>query len=438
MSQPVTEYTQDTYQFSYQVEGIQVRVERMRGERGDVFADVTTFYDSLEGALTLIHSARLPMGSDTQRTAFVRELVRRTTNAAAPLDALRTVDFDSILEEVCYHTRERHRLDEPLVDLAAVDYNQRPTYLLKGLVLDGAPTLLFGRGGLGKSIVALGVALSLSSGNDFLGVTPTRVCKVLYLDWEWSAEVHAARLAALCAAAGTTPPRGGIYYRHMVSPFVEAAPGIRRDLAETGAELLIIDSMGLARGGEVKEDGATNDVFRALRSFGVASLITDHIAKGTDAEGPIGSVYSTNGARLLWRLGGVRLDDAENGTHTLLSLTNTKTNGRLLPTRGIELHVVSDSDDIPMRIRLSATDPEAHPELRDQLDRRGQICSVLKESGRMMTAEEIRDELLADGIKVTTGEVLAELRRGRMTFVSKPSPGGEAKFAQWGLRSRQG
>lgn len=425
---PLETYLEDAYQFSYADECIDVHVERMHEDSKEgLRAEVTVYLDTLEGDPQLLHQARITLPSSQSRSIFIKQLERRATE-----EPLVKTDFQGIIEQVSFRTQKRWREGEPLVTLADVNYWDRPTYLVRPLILANSPTVLFGRGGLGKSIMALAMGLSVATGQPIFGQRPQLTGTVLYYDWEWDQETHAARLAALCKWLNISMPRN-IHYRHMVASLPTSAARIRQEIAKHKAVLVIIDSMGLARGGEVKDDGATNAVFAAVRTFGCATFLLDHVTKNaTNQEGPIGSVYTLNGARLMWRLDGVRLDGTSK---SVLSLVNTKANGKYQPARGFELDVEADDDDRPVFISITSRDLRHVPELRAKLGRQAQLESVLLEAGKSLTVEEIREALLESDITMSIGAIRVELNRAKDMFVSiKPTDG--TKTVRWGLASK--
>ena len=71
-------------------------------------------------------------------------------------------------------------------ELAAATLPPRP-FILEPLLAAGSAGLIYGPAGVGKSFLALGLALAAASGGSFLGWTATRPHKVLYLEGELGA-----------------------------------------------------------------------------------------------------------------------------------------------------------------------------------------------------------------------------------------------------------
>jgi hypothetical protein len=78
--------------------------------------------------------------------------------------------------------------------LAATAFPPRP-FILEPILAAGSAGLVYGPAGVGKSFLALGLAVAAASGKSFLGWTAGRPHKVLYLDGEMGALELQRRLA---------------------------------------------------------------------------------------------------------------------------------------------------------------------------------------------------------------------------------------------------
>src|SRR3954470_24644556 len=75
-------------------------------------------------------------------------------------------------------------------------------FILAPLLAPGSAALIYGQAGVGKSFLALGLALAAARGGRFLGWTAPRPHNVLYLDGEMRREAVAERLRLF----GAPPP----------------------------------------------------------------------------------------------------------------------------------------------------------------------------------------------------------------------------------------
>jgi hypothetical protein len=180
-------------------------------------------------------------------------------------------------------------------------------YLLKDLVLAAYVTLLYGDGGVAKSLLALALAVAVSGGSrEWLG-RRVEGCPVLYVDFELDAEEQARRVRQLCRGQGLdTPPEDLLYMSALGHPAGESFAAALEACEEHGVGLVVVDSLGPALQGDAE---AARDVIgffqRSIEPFrkeGVAVLIIDHQSRlqagqSYQSKGAFGSVFKTNLAR---------------------------------------------------------------------------------------------------------------------------------------------
>src|SRR5439155_1273366 len=190
------------------------------------------------------------------------------------------------LEEVCWRMTQAARQGEPIVTLTGMVTS--PTReLLPRFLYEGEPTLVYGDGDTGKSLVALAVATAVHSGIALpFGLKPARAVPAAYLDWETSQDTLETRLALVAAGLGIDPP--GIVYKRMTRPLVDEAAALAADFARRGIGLVIIDSKMFAVAGG---DGAAfhepiTAFYNALRLFApAASLVLNHVTNADARNG---------------------------------------------------------------------------------------------------------------------------------------------------------
>src|SRR5215218_9074491 len=85
-------------------------------------------------------------------------------------------------------------------------------YLLKELVLAAYVTLLYGDGGVAKSLLALALAVAVSGGSTKWLGRKVENCPVLYVDFELDAEEQARRVHQLCRGQDLSEPPDGLFY----------------------------------------------------------------------------------------------------------------------------------------------------------------------------------------------------------------------------------
>ena len=183
-----------------------------------------------------------------------------------------------------------------------------PTFRLDPMLPLSKPTILFGDGGVGKSYMAVGIAVSVVSGREVIPGFRPRTCPVLYLDWETDADDIDARVKAVSAGVDIEPPE--LDYINEAGPLTAHIEELARHVTAAGTGLIIIDSMAGALGA-TSEIGDANEsvvrLFTALRHLNTTVLVIDHISKeGAASESgafkPYGSAYKVNLARSVWEL----------------------------------------------------------------------------------------------------------------------------------------
>ena len=384
----------DSYRFSWPEDGIEILVDRLREHRGELQCEMSV-RTTIPPYAGLLRQANFNLSAARPRTEWANDLGRRID-----------LDWHDVIEQACVLSLRRWREGEPIVDLTEVEPRQKEAFLLPPFIVEGAASGIFADGGTGKSLFALAAALSVATGEAILGVYPERLCPVLYLDWEWDAEAHAERLQALCAGAGIDPPKEMIWYRHELASALESAPTVRQLIGQHGIGLVVVDSLGFARGGEPESAELTIKLFATFRTYGVPVLFVDHVAKhSTDRQHSFGSVYTRNSARLMWR---IDAQDEVIGSSRLLGLVNTKSNLRLQRPRGLRLLIGADDDGRLQTVRFESCDPLSMVGFEKSLTLRDQLIRIIKANGPG-EVEDLRARLLGLDVKASTSTIRGKL-----------------------------
>jgi len=315
------------------------------------------------------------------------------------------------------------------------------SFLIDPYVLRNGVSLLFGPGGTGKSMIALAMALSVSTGRTVFGRKPTRVGPVLYLDYEDSIETHELRMTALMAGMGIEPEERIHPIEHLrpsqpVSRMRRDLLGIIRDLQPA---LIIVDSVGLARGGDAMGSEETIRLFSTLASLGTAVLGIDHMTKDDVRGGkmvtPYGSIYTVNSVRLAWSIKAADLSDDDN---TYVNLIQTKRNNvaRHQPT-GAHLQFVNEQvgfgedgdifQPVLKQVVVKNTDMWSDPEAKSTIDR---AVEWLGMNGKASGPE------IATALGVDVQSLGKALRRDNGTRVRKVASG--SSIVIWDVVEQQG
>lgn len=351
-------------------EAVEIEIDQVRQKSDDWHGYLTVRYRS-PGVSPHLFEGNHNLSALQGRTALAKHLESRVHD----------VDWPAFLELACVMTIRAERQGEPFERVGSLALeSQRPFWLIEPVVRVGLPTVLFGDGGHGKSTTALMLASTLLSGMEIAGFRPLWTAPVLYLDWETDREEIDDSLKGLRAGHGIDIP--DIIYRREIWPLAQTYRQAQRVIAQEQVQLVVIDSLGAACGGEPESAEVALRFFGALRSLNCAAIVLHHENR---KEGYYGSPYVRNSARLMFRLRKHQLPE-QNVMH--VGLYWEKANkGEMQHPRGLKVEygeqfIRYEPEEIPADAReLMAAMPQ--PE---------QIRRCLRSSRKAMTATEIADE----------------------------------------------
>ncbi len=293
------------YRMSFPEVAMTFSVDRLRVSSGEMKGHVMVRC-LMAGAQTyedgLVHYSQETLSSTTARKSLGRVLVEKI-----PTDP--QIDWGSMYDEFCTKVM---RADRAGADPDVV--GRMPDSAVHGLLLEpmvplGVHSILFGPGGLGKSILATAIAVSVQTGLEIVpGFRPLVRGPVLYLNWETNREDIDARVKAVCKGAGIAP----VEMFHLSGggrPLAQRVEHVARVVDKTGAVMMVVDSNGKAIGtsGEGPIEDAANRFASALDELDRTALCIDHISKASSemqggARNPYGSVMKSNWARATWEM----------------------------------------------------------------------------------------------------------------------------------------
>ena len=196
--------------------------------------------------------------------------------------------------------------------------------MIDGLMPEGALTILFGDGGLGKSYLALYIATCVAQGIPIAG-RPVERGSVLYLDAELDQDEFTRRAYAVARGLRLEKPPEGLYYWRLTGSLTR--DNTMREVLEhhraCGARLVVLDSLTVGSAGiDPKEARDIIALLKGLESLGTV-LALDHIRTpepGSDTTDfrPFGSAFKHHLARSL-----IMVTKTPSGA---LVLRNTKAN----------------------------------------------------------------------------------------------------------------
>lgn len=292
MSQPTVERTLSGFRFTWPDMPVAVALSRLKDSSSGTKAEFVASLVSEDGKeRTLLHQS---LNLLTSKAKLCKELQGR-------FDA----PWESMLEQVCVLSLRQLRQGEPIESLEPIEGEETVTpFILNPILYQHNPTVLYGPGDSMKSFLALYWGMCLASGQCGHHVaTSPDPWKVLWLDWEMSA--GDLRKRAQLIRRGDTRLIRTPDYRRYYRPLLEHVEELKRDIADHGYDVLIVDSLGMAAGGmELERADAAIAFHGALRALNVTALIIGHTPKDQEgkARSLFGSVYFRNLARVMWEV----------------------------------------------------------------------------------------------------------------------------------------
>ena len=270
------------------------------------------------------------------------------------------IDWAGLIDDLCLRVLEHEERGHPEVAMEDIPCDiERAAEIEAGTLplLRNHPTIWFGDGAAGKSLMALFAAIDMAQ----------QGYNVLYCDWELDGESHAQRLKRFI---GPVPGlRDSLFYRRCERSFQNEAFQIRDVIAKRKINFLICDSIGFAAEGAPESAEAATGYFRALRECGpLGSLHLAHMNRSEQGnQKPFGSVFWHAGARATWFMKRTSADDTNR---MAIGFYNRKSNfGRLRPAFGREImfheretnvnicDIANEEEmavDLPLRERIAA------------------------------------------------------------------------------------
>lgn len=391
-SKPTISEVVGGYLFKYEKENLMLKVSRLRVHSSDGRVTGELLVSLLNNEAPIYPHTSFNFSSDRTRTTLVKTLVQ--VDKRKP--------WDEIINQVCLAVVNRAREGEPIRELFTGAPVARPQWLVEPILYKGLPTIIFGEKAVAKSTLALVIYLCLIlpwSDNPLGWGVPDKSVKTLLADYEVDYEVthyNAKRLQEGMGLAAVD-----VYYRRCAIPLADDIEQLQRHIANIGAEVLIVDSLGPAVGGDLKDPGQALRFTSALRQLKCASLIIGQTSKDREAKtkSTFGSVFFEYYARNILELRKVQ----EEGEDDMdIALFNTFNNlGRRHPPMGYHLHFNENTITIEKE-EITA------PELIKRIGTQARMKGLLLERG-VMPVKDIAEEL--EITETNTRAVLSTLKK---------------------------
>jgi hypothetical protein len=399
--------------------GVELRLGRLKRSGQELQGElrISVNWDGIKTVDGQLHQARFNVSSVAARSSLIKHLKNRTDNTP-----FSDMDWGDALEHLCTYVLDHERQGEPLISMDGPVPERKSKYDVKPILPHGVVTILYAPGGVGKSVFATAVALSIAKGMEIIpGLAPQVKGPVLYIDYETDAYTVQERVNFIANGHDFKPTKD-FYYRRSARPLADDAEELSRIVEEKGIKFAVVDSCGPAMGASTDRGDAsdtTNRLFSALRLMNCTVLIVDHVSKDQmrNRKGevvgsmPYGSVYKVNLARATWEL--------QNGTShhdddIHLRLVNTKANDSRL-WAPVLLDVVWDSSkEVILFVEADEFTPETYhvpaPEAAGHAkpSQRVAMIDALENQPNGLTAADL--SILAKASKKRVNNIIREHR----------------------------
>lgn len=303
---------------------------------------------------------------------------RSRKDLAKQFETIYPIDWEQVLEQLVVYTYERVQRGEPIEDIIIDEATlEPPKYLVDPLIVENYPNVFFGDPGSFKSTMSICMMACIALpwvDNPLRLRTPDKPKRILFLDWETDRATVEWQIA--CFQRGMDTGVIPIKYRRCSIPLHADIEQIQNAIVENGVEFVVIDSLGLACGGELNEAGTAINFFTALRQLKVTSLILAHTSKDKQSinKSIYGSVYFEAQSRNIWHL----TKKQEPGEDELdLILRNSKSPPFRKKYSDLSFHVTFTDDSMMVKTQ----DPRNVAEFLETMTTQDKILNLLMAVG---------------------------------------------------------
>jgi len=384
-------------------------------------AEITFFYSEpgSDREILLLAANRVDFLSPTQKYNLERQL--QTIGYINNGTATAYLNWERKVNDIAVAVLQNCRPDEAPLELCTATNAEPPEYIIDPLLVRNYPNVIFGDPSSSKSTVAVilaQIALLPWLDNPMGLRAPTRSTKVIYLDWEADAATIQWQTAQLQRGIDGMPELF-LLYRRCSLPLSQDLEQVKRYISDAGAELVIIDSLGLAAGGELKETQTALDFFAALRSLNVTSLILAHNSKDRESKqrSIYGNQFFTAQARNVWEL---RKQQEPDSSEMAIALFHRKPP----PFAGLHKPLGFKLEFTDSAMIIKPSDPKTVDEFLDQMGLKTQIFETLRQGS--MTLKDLA-EIIDKPLNQVKARCYEMKKAGRLTKIGE----------EWGLATNE-
>jgi len=373
--------------------GISVELHRL-DDKGK--AEIWARHDN--GVNTLIDVSELNLLAPRSRDDYCRRL--------KPLcPGLTDFNWEEALRWIVPLALQVKRKGEPVIELGKFDAEiKKPSWDCYPLVVSGMPNILFGdRGSLkSKLVLILSVIMMLPYGdNEFGLVAPKKSLSVLKLDYEATQdadEYEWRRILRGMDMEGCLQ----LKYRACRRPLADDIEAINNHADNIKADVIIVDSLGPAVGGNLNDSEPALKFAEATRQLNRTTIIPAHTAKNQFGKRTVyGNAFYENLARNIWE---VNKEEEEDSEDSIQHIALHQTKSPPFSPHHKDIAFQFDFDQEAERIVVSKYDPNKMDIVNEKKGNGIKILETLREG-------KLSPKIISENIGVTETVVRTTLYR---------------------------
>ena len=320
----ITKIGDDLYELEWE-EGIHVKINQFYAHRDKNLDAEITIQDFYESNPHILGPQRFSLTKSPR--ALLNDLKEESNRE----------DWSKRMKQISYLVLQDYRKGQPIMSLGEQSRPTAPRHRLSPIAYEGEATLVYGTGGIGKSMLVLYFAHLIHNGmGDIAGLESVVQGNVLYIDYETNWQTNWLRSYDVLRGLGLPSESQDDRAKHMVKywygrhALVNHVQELQEQITRENIEVVIVDSAGPACGGTPEDANSALSYFSALRAIApvnkpLTTITIGHVAKGFQGaqSGPFGSVYWVNYPRSTWEL---RKSQKEDSPTIDLTLWHRKTN----------------------------------------------------------------------------------------------------------------
>lgn len=373
------------YLFEWEDTHLMVKVSRLHTHSdGRVTGELYVSNNNKEKPIILLPSTQFNFSSEPTRVKYAKQMQTKLKSE---------LNWTELFDYLGQKVQELARSGVESEEIWASDDIKPVEFILDPLIIKGQSNIIFGEKGVSKSTIAYlaGAIIYLPWEDNSLELMPTeRSIKSLVLDYETDKESFNYYLARL--KRGNNIPPFSLHYRRCTLPLADDIEEIERLKDRHNIELLIIDSLAAAAGGEDSELKGSQSALKfntAIRKLNSTALIIGQTSKSQAQDKAhhkktiYGSTIFTYYARNIFEL--CHSED-ENSNIKHLALFHRECNlTRKVSPMGFKMEYKED------RAISISREPVSISEFAEKINTQAKILEALKHGAREV--KELAEEL---------------------------------------------